>query len=184
MKYIRCHIVEARPMTRYAFDNLKNREHAGPNDEGYHVVYPDGYESWCPKAQFEKAGFPLDNGDCITEGDVRRFKLLGYKGVTTRCDPNDKPYTLVEMVYPTGFSDVDTSTCVVPENYSEEIGNEICAKRISNRLYAFLGFMLAWAKNGLRDIGMEICRRHDAEAANAGCLMSEAPSDAGIRPAE
>lgn len=60
-KYIRCHIVEAEPMTRYAFDNLKNREHTSPsNDEGYHVVYPDGYESWCPKAQFEAAGRPVD----------------------------------------------------------------------------------------------------------------------------
>lgn len=60
-KYIRCHIVEAEPMTRYAFDNLKNREHTSPtNDDGYHVVYPDGYESWCPKAQFEDAGRPVD----------------------------------------------------------------------------------------------------------------------------
>jgi len=60
-KYIRCHIVEAEPMTRYAFDNLKNREHTSPtNDDGYHVVYPDGYESWCPKAQFEAAGRPID----------------------------------------------------------------------------------------------------------------------------
>ena len=60
-KYIRCHIVEAEPMTRYAFDNLKNREHTSlTNDDGYHVVYPDGYESWCPKAQFEAAGRPID----------------------------------------------------------------------------------------------------------------------------
>ena len=24
------------------------------------MVYPDGYESWCPKAQFEAAGRPID----------------------------------------------------------------------------------------------------------------------------
>ena len=32
-----------------------------PADEGYHVIYPDGYESWCPKAQFEAAGSRIDN---------------------------------------------------------------------------------------------------------------------------
>lgn len=35
--------------------------YARPNDdnhewrEGYHVLYPDGYHSWCPKQQFEAA---------------------------------------------------------------------------------------------------------------------------------
>lgn len=62
-KNIRCHIVEATPMTRGQSNSLRGREtpaNENAADEGYHVVYPDGYESWCPKAQFEAAGRPID----------------------------------------------------------------------------------------------------------------------------
>ena len=63
-KYIRCHIVEAEPMTRG--EHLKSKGLAlipgsgSESDEGYFVQYPDGYKSWCPKAQFEAAGRPID----------------------------------------------------------------------------------------------------------------------------
>ena len=62
-KYIRCHIVKATPMTRGDYNKHRGWEipaNENPADEGYHVVYPDGYESWCPKAQFEAAGRPID----------------------------------------------------------------------------------------------------------------------------
>ena len=63
-KYIRCHLVEAEPMTRG--EHLKSKGlslipgSGSESDEGYRVVYPDGYQSWCPKAQFEEAGRPVD----------------------------------------------------------------------------------------------------------------------------
>lgn len=63
-KYIRYHIVEAEPMTRGDYNKHRGWEipaNENPADEGYHVVYPDGYESWCPKAQFEAAGSRIDN---------------------------------------------------------------------------------------------------------------------------
>ena len=62
-KYIRSHIVEAEPMTRGDYNKHRGWEipaNENPADEGYHVVYPDGYESWCPKVQFEAAGRPID----------------------------------------------------------------------------------------------------------------------------
>ena len=62
-KYIRCHIVEAEPMTRGAYNEYRGWEmptNETAADEGYHIVYPDGYESWCPKAQFEAASRPID----------------------------------------------------------------------------------------------------------------------------
>ena len=81
-KYIRCHIVEAEPMTLHEFDILKNREHSSAeNAEGYHVVYPDGYESWCPKAQFEAAGRPIDGmtfGQAIEA--MKQGKKVARKG--------------------------------------------------------------------------------------------------------
>ena len=62
-KYIRCHIVEAKPMTRGDYNTLRGWEmpaNENADDEGYFIVYPDGYQSWCPKAQFEAAGRPVD----------------------------------------------------------------------------------------------------------------------------
>ena len=59
--YIRTHIVEAEPMTRGDYHNgpdMLSVEAAA--EEGYKVVYSDGYTSWCPKASFEKSARPID----------------------------------------------------------------------------------------------------------------------------
>ena len=65
MKYIRMHQVEAEPMTHGDFMKRMGTMHDMMSEqdakaEGYLVVYPDGYKSWCPKAQFEAAGRPCD----------------------------------------------------------------------------------------------------------------------------
>lgn len=63
MKYIRMHQVEAEPMTRGGYNKFRGWEipdDEDPADEGYKVTYPDGYVSWCPKAQFEAAARPCD----------------------------------------------------------------------------------------------------------------------------
>lgn len=57
------HQVEAEPMTRGGYNKFRGWEipvDENPADEGYKVTYPDGYVSWCPKAQFEAAGRPCD----------------------------------------------------------------------------------------------------------------------------
>ena len=64
-QYIRCHIVKANPMTRGEYNKHRGwitPDNENPHDQGYHVIYPDGYESWCPKAQFEAAGVKTDEG--------------------------------------------------------------------------------------------------------------------------
>ena len=63
MKYIRMHQVEAEPMTRGDYNKFRGwtiPANENPADAGYKVTYPDGYVSWCPKAQFEAAGRPCD----------------------------------------------------------------------------------------------------------------------------
>ena len=59
-KYIGTKEVLAQPMSAEVFHTLKGGGWVypgkiNPKDEGYHVKYPDGYESWCPKEQFESA---------------------------------------------------------------------------------------------------------------------------------
>lgn len=60
-KYLGVKFVEAEPMQEHTFCEMQQRP--GPpatSREGYRVRYPDGYESWCPKAQFESANRRID----------------------------------------------------------------------------------------------------------------------------
>lgn len=133
-----------------------------PGDKGYLVKYPDGYVSWCPKAVFERQGFPLDNGTKITEEDIVAFVNLGYNAVSTIKARGGKPVTVMEREYPTGFTAFDTSACVDPNNYSEKIGADTCSKRLNSILWSHLGFMLQWAINGISDVGMKYAKEDDA----------------------
>ena len=63
MKYVRMHQVDAEPMTRGDYNKFRGwtiPANENPAEEGYIVKYPDGYVSWCPKAQFEASGRPCD----------------------------------------------------------------------------------------------------------------------------
>ena len=82
-KFIRCHLVEAKPMTRGAYNKKRGwtlPKDENPKDKGYLVKYPDGYVSWCPKAQFEANGRPVDG---MTFGMAIEALKNGYK-VTRR----------------------------------------------------------------------------------------------------
>ena len=84
MKYIRMHQVEAEPMTQgdyYKSRGINAHGDYDPGREGYKVTYPDGYVSWCPKAQFEEAGRPCDGmtfGMAIEA--MKRGKKVARKG--------------------------------------------------------------------------------------------------------
>ena len=90
MKFVRCHVVEAKPMTRGDYNKYRGWEmpaNENANDKGYLVIYPDGYESWCTKAAFEKAGRSIPNGlpfgyaimQCLYNG--KRIKRKGWNGI-------------------------------------------------------------------------------------------------------
>lgn len=84
MKYIRMHMVDAEPMTRGDYNKSRGWEipsDENPIDEGFKVVYPDGYVSWCPKAQFEAAARPCEGmtfGMAIEA--MKRGKKVSRKG--------------------------------------------------------------------------------------------------------
>lgn len=67
MKYIGIKIVEAMAMDALAAELILGRSVDISNStafegvhRGYLVAYPDGYQSWCPKAQFEEANRPTE----------------------------------------------------------------------------------------------------------------------------
>jgi len=56
--YIGVKLLKAKSMTRLVYNTYrgwKMPNDENPDDDGYLVVYPDGYESWSPKPQFEEA---------------------------------------------------------------------------------------------------------------------------------
>ena len=54
----------------------------------------------------------------------------------------DKPVTYVEVRMKNGFTVRETTTCVDPANYNEEICKEICLKRIADKIWFLLGYAL------------------------------------------
>lgn len=113
---------------------------------GYKVRYADGYESWSPADVFERAYFPIDKEDSLTDNDIDRFIEAGRtetKTIEERC-------TFVVSRMPTKFLIAKTSACVDKSRYSEEIGEKICMEHIRNKVWLHLGFVLCWAKYGLK----------------------------------
>jgi hypothetical protein len=127
--------------------------------EGYAVVYEDGYTSWSPKDVFEKFYYPMgflnlegcegaagENDSRITQEMVNGFLQTGSVenvrlGAKT-C------VTQVETI--TGMELTNHAACVDPANYDEAGGEKIAMKKIMDEVWFGLGFVLQWAKNGLK----------------------------------
>lgn len=50
--------------------------------------------------------------------------------------------TVVACKLPNGFVIVESYTCVSPENYSEEVGIDICLEKITNKIWELEGYRL------------------------------------------
>ncbi|RDY22875.1 hypothetical protein CHF27_011185 [Romboutsia maritimum] len=50
--------------------------------------------------------------------------------------------TIVVMELPCGFTLVESSACVDPTNYDENVGADICKSRFKDRLWYLEGYML------------------------------------------
>lgn len=142
-KYIGTKLIEAEPATRVETADCSTRE-------GYRVRYADGYESWSPKGVFEAAYLPLrvnpnlkTDRPSISQQMVDEF--IVEKHVTTMGDK----CTVVRAVLRNGFEIVESSACVSPENYDEELGAKICMKKIEDKVWFLLGFLLQTAVNGI-----------------------------------
>jgi hypothetical protein len=53
-----------------------------------------------------------------------------------------KKCTIVTVQLTNGFVLTESAACVDPSNYNEEIGKEICLKRIENKLWELEGYSL------------------------------------------
>lgn len=56
-QYVGTRMIHADPMTRGEYNQYRGwqiPENENPEDEGYHIVYSDGYETWIPQKQFDE----------------------------------------------------------------------------------------------------------------------------------
>ena len=53
-----------------------------------------------------------------------------------------KPCTYVTVRMKNGFTLRESTTCVDPANYDENIGKEICLKKIEDKVWFLLGYQL------------------------------------------
>lgn len=147
--YIGVKMIEATPMTFVEFCERQGQapySQKAEVEQGYLVRYPDGYTSWSPKDAFEAAYLPLDDPTRISQADVDAF--IGPNAFEARQE--DEKTTLVKMTPRTGFVQYETSSCVAPNNFDMGIGTRIASERIKERMWIMLGFVLQWAKTGLK----------------------------------
>lgn len=149
MKAIGIKMVDLQPMcAAEAKDKGYRIGNALDVDAGYEVTYPDGYKSWCPKEVADMAYFKLDeanDGTKILEQDVHNF---------IDCIEGDKigaKTSLVHATTITGFEYVETSSCVDEKNFNQTLGYQYAKEKVISKVWDALGFVLQWAKNGIRD---------------------------------
>ena len=170
MKYIGTKMVEAVPAQYISDDRqgyvlakdekpkawmhelLKNPEKK--IREGYKVTYEDGYTSFSPKDVFEKAYLPLSvNQKLRTDApSISQEMVDGFIDsweTTTMGGKN----TVVRAVLVNGFEIVESSACVSAENYDERLGEQICLKKIKDKVWFLLGFLLQTAVHGVGGSG-------------------------------
>ena len=153
-KYVGCKIIEAAPSIKkggkvYAEGQAvpKTME---PVEEGYIVVYPDGYTSWSPKDVFENAYLKVTPNPKLKTNCSISQQMVDDFIKEINVDTLGKKTTVVQVILVNGFEIFETSSCVDPENYSEEMGSQICLEKIKDKIWAYLGFLLQTGVGGVR----------------------------------
>lgn len=158
-QYIGTKLIEAEPAYRASdgdgssviVDTPDEVPFCLPNiEKGYRVRYPDGYESWCPADTFEKAYLPLSvNPDLRTERPSISQEMVDSFILETWTQTAGNKTTIVRAMLRNGFELVEASSCVSPENYDEKMGRDICMRKIRDRVWYLLGFLLQTATHGI-----------------------------------
>lgn len=144
-RYISFKMTKAAPMNLYEYSmNIKGVDCKEENKEGYYVVYPDGYESWCPKEVFEATNMQIADNCTISQQNVDDF--IADMKISTIGEKT----TVVHATLMNGFEIIESSSCVDPANYNEILGADICKQKIKDKIWNLLGFLLQTARYGMK----------------------------------
>lgn len=152
-KYIGTKLIEAEPMTRGEYNEYRGwtiPADENPADEGYLVRYSDSYVSWSPKEVFDKAYLVVDDNENLPSGvSIGQRMVDEFISYTETRTMGDRT-TVVRCVLRNGFEIVESSSCVDPKNYSEQMGHDICMNKIKDKIWELLGFLLQTAWCGIQ----------------------------------
>lgn len=131
--------VKAMPMTKGEFHAFKypntpiNTEvfSGEPSEPGYLVQYEDGYKSWSPKATFEKAY--LLQGDDVTK--VSQEMVDDF--IVSYDSSRSGNHTVVMAMFKNGFTVIEESACVDPNNYNRSLGEQYALEKVKKTRLAF-----------------------------------------------
>lgn len=149
--YIGCKQVQAEPMSLGAYNEYRGwtiPANEDPYRQGYLAVYPDGYESWSPKDVFESAYLPMgvdNDGTRVTVDMVENF--IDHNGSASI--HHGKVFVGSFMLV-NGFAVTESSACVDPANFNQELGAQITGERVRSKVFELLGFLLQSARFGFR----------------------------------
>lgn len=146
-KFIGVKMIEAVPMTtREANDKGYRIGNHSFEEDGYEVTYTNGYKSWSPAKEFEKAYYKLEDpaGDVLKENDIKRF----IKGIENVVKVGTKT-TNTTLTCLTGFEVHSQAACVKPENFDLNVGSNARIKA-EDKIREGLEFVRQWAKYGLK----------------------------------
>lgn len=144
-QYIGTKLIEAEPCPAW-----KDAGTHRIGDPGYKVRYFDGYESWSPKEVFERAYLPVTvNPNLRTDAPSISQEMVDSFIHEIHTGTMGDKCTVVRAVLRNGFEIVESSACVSAENYDETLGEKICLKKIKDKVWMFLGFLLQTAVKGI-----------------------------------
>lgn len=146
-KFIGVKMVEAVPMLAYQAMNMGYKVNTDDGDAiGYEVTYKDGYKSWTPAEVFERSYYPIQDsdGEMLYHNDIKGF-IDKVESIKIGSKTTNTTVTCL-----TGYEIHGQSACVKPENYDMAIGETYAKPKAMDAIWAHLGFVLQWAKYGLK----------------------------------
>jgi hypothetical protein len=145
-KFIGVEMIEATPMrASMALSAGYKIGNAHPDDMGYEVTYPDGYKSWSPAKEFEKAYYKLEDptGNTLKVNDIKRF-ISNIENVKVGTKTTNTTLTCL-----TGFEVHGQAAYVKPKNFDLNVGAIYAQIKAEDKILEGLEFVLQWAKYGL-----------------------------------
>lgn len=96
--------------------------------------------------EFEKAYYKLEDpaGDILKENDIKRF-IKDIENVKVGTKTTNTTLTCL-----TGFEVHGQAACVKPENFDLNVGSNYARIKAEDKIWEGLGFVLQWAKYGLK----------------------------------
>lgn len=114
----------------------------------YIIKFTDGKPCLCDRSDFnndfEQINDVIESEKIHSNISVTKEQVMeNMKDVICRTSMEfDKPVTYVTVRMINGFTLRESTTCVDPVNYDEEIGKQICLEKIEDKIWFLLGYAL------------------------------------------